>query len=280
MPRILLTGASGQVGQAVQQHFPPNLKRQLLCATRNREPAPGKVYFDFADLPGSRPALAQAEVLFLLRPPQLADVEAYFAPLIKAAEQEGVSQVVFLSVQGADQLSIIPHAKIEKLLRGSQLAWTFVRPSYFMQNLSSTLRDDIRERDRIFLPAGRARFLWIDVDDIGRAVAAILANPMPHAGQAYDLTGEGLHDFATVADLLSRHLGRDIRYQSPNLLHFIWQKRKEGHPFSYIFVLILLHYFPRFSAEPEASPMVERLTGGKPGTLEGFIKANRTVWEK
>jgi uncharacterized protein YbjT (DUF2867 family) len=34
----------------------------------------------------------------------------------------------------------VPHARVEKALRASALDWTFVRPSFFMQNLSTTHR--------------------------------------------------------------------------------------------------------------------------------------------
>lgn len=43
-----------------------------------------------------------------------------------------------------------------------------------MQNLSTPLRKDILEKDEIFLPAGSAPFLWVDVGDIGKAIAKVL----------------------------------------------------------------------------------------------------------
>ena len=55
-----------------------------------------------------------------------------------------------MSVQGAGTNPFVPHHGIETLLKKSGLGWTFLRPSFFMQNLSTTHCADIRERDEIY----------------------------------------------------------------------------------------------------------------------------------
>ena len=42
-----------------------------------------------------------------------------------------------------------------------------------MQNFTTTLRRELVERKRIFLPAGKARFTLIDVRDIGAVAAQV-----------------------------------------------------------------------------------------------------------
>lgn len=281
MGKILLTGASGQVGQAIQAHYPSSAPHTLLLATRRRPlPSAKHRYFDFADLTGSQDALREADILFLLRPPQLANVDTYFTPLIERAVQEGIRQVLFLSVQGADQVSFIPHAKIEKAILGSGLPYTFLRPSYFMQNLSTTLRTEILEQDRIFLPAGQKPFLWIDVADIGAAIARVLAKAEFHSNQIYTLTGPDLLPFGAVAHKLTQVLNRPIRYQSPSVFRYIWYRRQQGDTWNYILVMILLHYLARFQPDPKKHSDLETLIGGKPSDLQTFLEQHRSVWEK
>lgn len=190
------------------------------------------------------------------------------------AIKKGVKHIIFLSVQGAENASFIPHAKIEKLIRGSMVAYTFLRPSYFMQNLSTALRKDIKEHNRIFLPAGSTKFLWIDVSDIGKAVAAILNNTESHINKIYTLTGNELYNFKQVAEMLSRALDRKIKFISPNLLKFFYVKRKEGVKMAYILVMIMLHYLPRFQKPPEAHHDLKALTGEDPVSLHQFINLN------
>jgi uncharacterized protein YbjT (DUF2867 family) len=110
---------------------------------------------DFAR-PASWPAaLAGVDRLFLLRPPAIANARRYIYPVIDAARAAGVERIVFLSLLGAEKNPVVPHASVEKHLRRAGVPWTFLRPSFFMQNLSTTHRTDLEERDELYLPAGR-----------------------------------------------------------------------------------------------------------------------------
>ena len=89
-----------------------------------------------------------------MRPPAIGNVRRDLLPAVEAARQAGVRHVVFLSLQGAEKNKVVPHATVESWLRSSGLSWTFVRPSFFHQNLSTTHAADIRDRDQILVPAG------------------------------------------------------------------------------------------------------------------------------
>jgi NAD(P)H dehydrogenase (quinone) len=47
----------------------------------------------------------------------------------------------------------------------------------------------IKEQNQLILPFGEARYAPIAAEDLGRVVAAILADPLGHAGQVYPLFG-------------------------------------------------------------------------------------------
>lgn len=277
--RILLTGATGNVGQSVLKYFQPSAHQSLFIASRQSSGLQSnELYFDF-ETPGSyTETLCRIDVLFLLRPPHISNVEEYFIPLIDAAKQAGLKHIIFLSVQGADKVSYIPHAKIEKLIVKSGIPFTFIRPSYFMQNLTTTLADDICRYSRIVLPSGKARFLWVDVDDIGRAIAAVLVAPAKHKNKAYTITGKELADFRHIAEMLSKSLGRKISFENRNPLSFYFYKRRTGMQIPFILVIILLHFLPRFQKAPEISHDFTLLTGHQPNTLQKFIDAHISVW--
>lgn len=279
MQTVLITGASGNVGSATLKYLSPANAIRVLKASREHQRKPDERYFDFEDIQGSLPALEEADVLFLLRPPQLSDVPRYFTPLISACKACGVQHIVFLSVQGADRAGFIPHAKIEKLILESGIPYTFLRPSYFMQNLTTTLLDDIRYRHQIFLPAGNASFLWIDVDDIGRCAASVLQYNHVHRNQIYTLTGTSLLNFREVAALLSEMLGKPIEFVSPGPLRFYRAMRQRGMPSSYILVLLLLHFLPRFQKPPLVTNDVRVVSGREPRTLADFLKMNTALFQ-
>ena len=125
--------------------------------------------------------------MFILRPPQLANVDQIFKPLIDSAKACGVTHIVFLSVQGAEKSTLIPHNKIEQLIVDSGLGFTFLRPAYFMQNFSTTLKKDIQNRE-IYLPGGNAEFALVDVRDVGAVAAIVLSNTDKYSRAKLELT--------------------------------------------------------------------------------------------
>lgn len=283
MTKILITGATGNVGKSIikslsssQQDF------HLFAGIREADskdnilqlPKVQAVHFDFEDEKSIENALEQADILFLLRPPHLSDVNKYFEPIVRIAKANNIQHVVFLSVQGVESSSIIPHHKIEKLIIESGIKYTFLRPAYFMQNFTTTLRKDIVENDIVFLPAGKAKFTLIDVEDVGKVGALILADTESHINKAYDLTNDEKLSFSEMTYVLSNSLGRKITFKSPNLISFYFRKRRENIPSMFILVMIMLHYLPRFKTTPPTSDCVEQITGNKPCNFEEFVKDN------
>ncbi len=284
MKKVLVTGATGNVGVEVinaLHKLDPQL--EIYAGVRdtgfgNEKLADFKVKiieFDFTNSQTILPAILNIDILFLLRPPQISDVKKYFAPLIDIVKQSSVKHIVFLSVQGVEHSKIIPHHKIERLIVDTNIPYTFLRPAYFMQNFSTTLRNDLVNNQRIFLPAGQARFTLIDVGDIGRVTAKIIVEPHHHINKSYELTNNEALTFAEMADKLSEGLSKKINYFSPNLLHFYFSKRQENMPTMLILVMIMLHYFPRFQKTPKTTKWVKILTGHEPKSFDEFVFLNR-----
>ena len=286
MAKVLITGATGNVGIEVIRSL-KNTDHQLELYAGVRDPVADGIKlagykinvsrFDFTDISTYNSALAGCEILFLLRPPQISEVEKYFKPMIQTCINQGIKHIVFLSVQGVEKSKIIPHHKIEKLIVDSKINYTFLRPAYFMQNFSTTLRDDLVRHRQIYLPAGKAKFTLIDVRDIGEVAAAVLNNISQHVNKSYELTSEEKLTFKEMAATLSKSLGVEIRFKSPDLLSFFLTKRREKIPTMFILVLIMLHYLPRFQKDPVITDWVEKITGKKPITFEQFVNDNRKL---
>ncbi len=283
MGTILITGATGNVGlEVIKKLIEKNSNHKVLAGVIDKPARKSiiekfdiaTIFFDFTNLQSVTEALTLCDVLFLLRPPQLADVKKYFAPIIHTAVEKKISHIVFLSLQGAESSRLIPHHKIEKLIIDSGINYTFLRPAYFMQNFTTTLRKELVEKNQIFLPAGNAKFTLIDVEDIGTVAAEILTNCGLHQNKAYDLTNYESLNFSEMAEIIGQELNKPIRFVSPSLFSFFIAKRREGFHPVFIFVMIMLHYFPRFKPAPNTSDGVEKITGLKPKTFREFVIAN------
>lgn len=286
MTKVLITGATGNVGvETVKALLNMDHHLDLYAGVRDLKGDNISLstngikclHFDFLDIQTYKHALLGCDVLFLLRPPQISAVDKYFKPLINACVEEGVGHIVFLSVQGVEKSNIIPHHKIEKLIRASNIVYTFLRPAYFMQNLTTTLRVDLVTHSRIYLPAGQAKFVLIDVRDIGAVAANILTNISQHTNKSYELTGNEKLTFFEMANRIGTQLGIPMRFESPNLLQFFIAKRREHVPVGLILVMIMLHYLPGFQKEPELTDWVKKITNKDPITFDQFINDNRLL---
>jgi len=277
MRSTLITGATGNIGKAVLRHLPP--APEVYTAHFTQPPGdPHKRLLDFTKPETLPAALEGMHTVFLLRPPQLSDVPRYFEPFMRAAAAAAVRHIVFLSVQGAEHVSFIPHAKIEKLIKKSGIAYTFVRPGYFMDNLTTTLLADIRDHDRIVLPAGKAPFRWTDVNDIGAGIAKILQDPTTHAGRAYTFTGPDLIAFPEVCRMLGETRGRPVHFLSPGPLRYFFAERKRTGKGDLALVKTVLHYLPRWQSPPAYSPELADILGHPASTLKAFMERHRKEW--
>lgn len=280
MMKVLITGASGNVGSYVVKEL-LNMGEQVAAAGTdiqklNRmfgnkaEP----VYFDFTDKATYVKALKNVDRVFLMRPPHLGKPGDLY-PFIDAMKSHNVKLVSFLSLMGVENNTIPPHHKIEKYIEKAGIPYAHVRPGFFMQNLSGVHSVEIREKDEIFIPAGKSKTSFIDAADIGLATAVLLHEPEKYKNTAHTITGPEALDYYQVAEILSRVTGRKITYVKPGYLKYrSYYIRKRGLDKGYVNVTVALYFMTRMGTAKEVTNGFHELTGRKPRTLEEFAKDN------
>ena len=97
-----------------------------------------------------------------------------------------------------------------------------------MQNLNTTLYDEIKQNKRIYIPAKNLKLNWIDVQDIGTASATALINFESNKNKAFEITGNYNYGFNEVAQIISNITGTKISYVSPSLLRFYRNQRRKS----------------------------------------------------
>lgn len=280
MSKILITGATGNIGIEIINCFNGFSANKIVAAVRNIEKAKGIfhnnnelefVNFDFENTDTFEKALNGIDRVFLLRPPHISDVEKYFRPLLLKIKQKGISEIVFLSVQGVESSKIIPHNKIERLINELGFNYIFLRPSYFMQNITTTLLDDIVKKREIILPARNAKFNWVDINNIAEIAAILLNNFSEYKNRAIEITGIENMNFANVVSIINANIKTPIKYRNVNPLRFYKIKKNDGMTKGMILVMIMLHFLPRFQKEPRISDFYKELTGKEPTSIREFI---------
>lgn len=278
---VLVTGATGTVGSRVAARLRERGAAVRVASRRPdpvREPGVERLPFDFLDPRTHGAAFDCVRTMFLVRPPALARVSD-LEPALRAGIAAGLRDVVFLSVQGAERLPVLPHARIEAWLRDSPLSWTFLRPSFFDQNLITVHGPAIRRFSELVMPAGRGRTAFIDADDLAEIAAAVLVDPGPHAGMAYTLTGSEALTYGEVAGIMTAVLGRTIRYRQPGLARYLVRARRDlGLSTGMTIATSVVYTTARLGIAGHLSDEGAVLLGRSLGTMTRFVTREREAF--
>lgn len=118
-------------------------------------------------------ALAGADALLLVSGSLSGRRAEEHSTAIDAAISVGIRRVVYVSLLGAapdaTYVNARDHAATERLLAGTRVAWTVLRPSYYPQMLPRYARDGV-----VRGPAGEGRCAFVGHDDIAEAAVSVL----------------------------------------------------------------------------------------------------------
>ena len=283
---IFITGATGNVGAEIVRQLSDHehcvrVAQRNLQHSRNWSPSSNVEYteFDFTQPQTFAQAFQGVKRVFLMRPPAFSQVKTYMYPAIDSAIASGVEQIVFLSLLGAESNPIVPHAKVEKYIQSVGIPYTFLRASFFMQNLSTTHRQDIQERKEIVLPAGKGKTSFIDVRDIA-AVGVKALTESAHSDRAYSLTGSEALDYYQVAEVFTEVLGKPITYTNPSIIKFALSLYKRGLDIQFIAVMIGIYTTAKLGFAGKLTTDTQDILQRAPISMRQFVEDYRDCWVK
>ena len=289
MEKILITGATGNVGLATLKLLESKNYSgvEVVAAVRDIERAKkiegiancNFCHFEFDEPSTYDKALEGVTKIVLIRPNQVSDVSRYIFPFLTKAEQAGVKHIVFISIVGAERNRIFANHRTENHFKKLSIPSTILRPSLYMQNLSTLHRHDIQEHDKINIPGGLGLVNYIDVRDVAEAIVTVLMNP-GHENQAYDITGPEAMDFYQIAKIFSSELEREIKYTRPSAIMFVRQKLVDKKMLLYVLTLSLLYNAVRSGKMNYTNDVFRTITGHDPRHLADFIHEYRECWLK
>jgi uncharacterized protein YbjT (DUF2867 family) len=101
-----------------------------------------------------------------------------------------------------------------------------------------------------------------------------------HEGRAYTPTGPAALTYDEVAAILTRELGRPIRYADPGLLAYWRQMRRGGMPRAMVGVTLGIYTAGRLGLAAGLTDDVERITGRAPIDFATFAHDSRDAWAR
>jgi uncharacterized protein YbjT (DUF2867 family) len=277
---ILLTGATGKTGgETAKVLAAKGVKARALV--RNAEKAAGLKALgleiavgDATDAASFAKAAEGCEKLLVLLPNSQRQVEIE-KQMVDLAKKAGVRHVVKMSsmeaVAAADTPIPMGHWAVEEYIRKSGLAWTMIKPNFFMNNFFASAKG-IKENKSFSMPMGDGKTAMADARDIGAVTAEALSGK-GHEGKSYEITGPEMLSFYDVADRFSEVLGTTIRYipADPKVyLGILLKVLPEWHAnaVSQLFGQIAS------GALPHKTDTFRKLMGREPISLTQFIRDN------
>lgn len=230
--------------------------------------------FDFLEPKTFGEALRDVSRVFFVRPPQLANPKEDMYPFLDYLKLKTIQQIVFVSLIGVEKNPLTPHHKIEKRIEQLSLPYTFIRPSFFMQNLNTTHQNDIKQNHDLFIPAGNSKTSFIDTRDIA-AVAAECLTDERYLGQKLALTGEFALTYTEIAEIMTSVLEVPITYSRPSLLKFRKTMLARGTEKEYVNVMVMLYLITQLGNAKAVTPTVKAILGRDPISFKQYVKDYR-----
>jgi uncharacterized protein YbjT (DUF2867 family) len=290
---ILVTGAAGRVGAVGRTVTELLLKqgkavRAMVRSDDDRAQALRNmdaevVVGNLLDLDSMQRVIAGCETMYFGMSVS-ADYLTATVNTAAVAKDHGVKAFINMSQMTVSQMSITettasPQQKLqwlaEQALDWSGLPVVHVRPTVFLEGLFLTIiADSVRESNQIRLPFGEGKTSPVAAEDVARVVAALLANPQPHIGKIYHLTGPQSENMHFYAQEYSKALGRTITYQDIPVEPWRDALLKQGlqaHLVNHLATMADLHRAGRYD---RLSDDVLRLTEQGPLTVQEFVRKN------
>jgi uncharacterized protein YbjT (DUF2867 family) len=196
------------------------------------------------------------------------------------AREVGVDAVVNMSQMTVSQMSIQnttssgqqrQHWLSEQALAWSGLPVVTIRPTMFLESFFQLAAPTVRARGRIEVPFGRGKTSPVAAADVARVVAAVLADPGPHLGRIYELTGPRSQDMHGVAREFSDALNREVTYS--DIPAEDWERgiKKWGVPEHLTRHLVTMGELHRAGRYDRLADGVERVTGRPAMSVREFV---------
>lgn len=289
-PRILITGATGQVGGKTIDFLLSNTIIEIVAAVRTAKkavPFTNKgietVILDFDDESTHIPAFRNIDRVFIITG-YTVDMLRQSKALLDNAKKAGVKNIVHLGACGPDDTTIghwAWHQFVERYIEWSGFSFTHLRPQDFMQNLLSYGGKKVIADGVLDHYVSDARLSWVDVDNVAEVAALTLAFPELHAGKTYRL-GYDAKNFIEIAALMTSIIGKPFRYNplSPDV--FLQSMIDSGAEMAYMGCVY--DHWKRYAAGtiPGADSTFENfheITGKQPTKWIDFIEKHKKELE-
>lgn len=291
MTKLLVTGASGQLGRAVIANLLAQdgvTAGQIVAASRN----PAKLAdladqgvetraADFDDPASLEQAFAGVDRLLLISTDELAVPGKRLAQhkaAVAAAVKAGVKHILYTSMPNPDKslISFAPdHLGTEDAIKASGLGYTILRNSWYTDNHFMGLPHALEVGNWYTSQAG-GRLPNISRADCAVAAAAALVSP-PAGNTILTLTGSEALTAEDIAAIVSKITGKPLNVVQVSDDQLAGGVRGSGMPEFVVQLVVTADANIRAGNFDIVTSDFETLTGRKPQTVADFFAAHKAA---
>ncbi|MFE2531009.1 SDR family oxidoreductase [Streptomyces sp. NPDC059371] len=272
-----ITGASGRLGGRIARRLAAaDIAQTLLARTPSRAPQlPGAIAVPggYDDHEALVAALRGTDRVLMVSASESPDRLQDHRTFIDAATRAGVAHLVYISFYGAAPDATFTlardHWHTEQHIRAAGIPFTFLRDNLYADFMPALVGADGAIRG----PAGDGRAALIAQDDIADAAVAVLRDPRPHSGRAYELTGPEALTLTEVARILTAVGGRPVAYVPETTEEAYVSRAAYGAPDWQLDAWVSTYTAIADGSLATVTTAVEDLTGHRATSLDEVLRA-------
>ncbi len=220
---ILVTGATGQLGQLVIQSLLKKIPADQIVATvRNSQKAQNLKALgvqvreaDYDSSEGWLAALEGVDKLLLISGNEIGSRTKQHKVVIDAAKKYGkLKLIAYTSILRADTSKLVlaeEHKATEKLIQDSGLPYSFLRNGWYTENYTMSAKSAV-EHGAVFGAVKEGRIASASRQDYAEAAVQVLtiANPK----NIYELAGDTSYTLSELAAEIEKQSGKSVKYNN------------------------------------------------------------------
>lgn len=220
--RLLVTGASGQLGQLVLDQLLTQVPASRIVALVRTPEAKSRVVArgieariaDYDQPETLDVALAGIDRMVLISSSDLQNRVSQHRNVIAAAARAGVKLLAYTSLLHVDTSPLAlraDHHETEALLRASGLPFVLLRNGWYHENYTAGIAPALAHH-ALLGASGEGRVASAARADYAAAAAAVLTSTDDLAGRVFELAGDDSYTMSELAAEISRQAGQPVAY--------------------------------------------------------------------
>lgn len=285
MSRILVTGATGQLGkEVIQQLISRGSSNSIAALARDPEKVSDLkekgVEIRIADYDSYESLVAAfqgVDKLYFVSGNDINNRLEQHKNVVKAAKEAKVGHIFYTSFTRKNETSDSPiaflsesHIKTEQLIKESGISYTILKHTVYMEILPMFLGDKIAESGTIYLPAGSGRVSFLTRNDMALLAAALLDKDTTQSSE-YEVAGSSTTSFTEIAEQLSTVFGKKIGYVSPSNQEYASTLTNAGVPAEYVGLMAGFAEGFKQGEFDVTSNLISEITGKTPTSVQEFL---------